>query len=57
MGKLTPAVFFLLLALSDGEKHGDAIRQLVGKQSGKGLCGTGHPVYDDPAVLADARPS
>ena len=32
---LTPAVFFILLALSDGEKHGYAIMQLVGEQSGQ----------------------
>ena len=32
---LTPAVFFILLALSDGEKHGYAIMRLVGEQSGQ----------------------
>lgn len=32
---LTPAVFFILLALADGEKHGYAIMQLVAEQSGK----------------------
>lgn len=30
---LSPAVFFILLALSDGEKHGYAIMQLVAEQS------------------------
>jgi DNA-binding PadR family transcriptional regulator len=32
---LTPAVFFILLALSDGEKHGYAVMQLVSEQSGQ----------------------
>ncbi len=31
---LTPAVFFILFALSDGEKHGYAIMQEVSKLSG-----------------------
>ena len=31
---LTPAVFFILFALADGEKHGYAIMQDVGRLSG-----------------------
>src|SRR5579864_5815345 len=31
---LTPAVFFILFALADGEKHGYAIMQEVGRLSG-----------------------
>ena len=34
---LTPAVFHILLALADGEKHGYAIMQEVGSRTGGGM--------------------